>query len=222
MPMRRKSAAARDGNKREVAVAARSGRRSVTTAPNALYGDKSCACELHGSPLAVRHDRGGERASGLGLGLVQPTRSPGKGILASVERLGGRNSNRRGANRVAVHRGPDARWSEWNNDIRPYARSRNPVNRFRPVCRILIPVSPANSPSREHYQFGTVSVLLKTRCTMGWETCFRLGIVAAISLLATVVALVAQRGLGVWWFTIGLGPAVIISAALLYARFGRT
>jgi hypothetical protein len=47
-------------------------------------------------------------------------------------------------------------------------------------------------------------------------------IIATVSLLATVVALAAQRGLVVSWLTIGLRPAVVILAAVLYARFGRT
>jgi hypothetical protein len=44
------------------------------------------------------------------------------------------------------------------------------------------------------------------------ETCFRVGINAAVGLLATVVALTAQR----------LWPAGVIPAAAFYARFGRT
>lgn len=50
---------------------------------------------------------------------------------------------------------------------------------------------------------------------------FRLGVVAAISLLATVTALTAQRWMGVSWFTVALGPTVAISSVLLYVCLGR-
>jgi len=43
-----------------------------------------------------------------------------------------------------------------------------------------------------------------------------LGIIAAVSLLATMSALLAQRWFGLWWLTIGLGPAVAISLSLLW------
>lgn len=50
---------------------------------------------------------------------------------------------------------------------------------------------------------------------------FRLGVVVAISLLATVTALAAQRWMGVSWFTVGLGPAVAITTVLLYVCLTR-
>ena len=56
---------------------------------------------------------------------------------------------------------------------------------------------------------------------MGPRSSFRLGVLIAISLLATVTALAVQHWKGVSWFTVALGPTVGVLGVLLYACLER-
>jgi len=74
-------------------------------------------------------------------------------------------------------------------------------------------------PRNPSEQVGSESVSLrsgKRENKLGQNASFTLCIIAAVSLSAIVAALLAQRWFGIWWLTIGLGPAIAVSLSLLW------